>query len=123
MTQLLDKREEGLRALARMIAAAYRRRVTGESVPVSSSCDSDDEQLFTKTHKKKNTQPKDRRQEGEYTETVSVENFLRNKNHHCNQKTKVVNLKGGENVANKGSIRDCKAATVGQNQAGSQKGE
>jgi hypothetical protein len=123
MTQLLDKREEGLRALARMIAAAYRRRVTGESVPTSSSYDGDDERLFPNAMKKKNTQPKDLRQEGEYTETVSVENFLRNKSHHCNQKIEVVNSKGGENVANKGSIRDCKAATVGQNQAGNQKGE
>lgn len=123
MTQLLDKRVEGLRALARMIAAAYRRRMTGETTSLLTVSDTEDEQLFPNTRKKKNTQPKDQRQEGQYTETVSVENFLRNRNHHCNQNTKVANSKGGENVANKGSIRDCKAATVGQDQAGNQEGE
>lgn len=79
MTQLLDKREEGLRALARMIAAAYRRRMTGETTSLLTVSDAEDEQLFPNTRKKKNTQPRDQRQEGEYTETVSVENFIRNK--------------------------------------------
>ncbi len=122
MTQLLDKREEGLRALARMIAAAYRRRVTGETAPVITVSDGDDEQLFPKSRKRHHAEPKDLRHEGEYTETVSIENFLRNKNYHSNQ-TKVVNTKGGENVTNKGSIRNCEAAPAGQDQAGNQKGE
>ncbi|WP_143712132.1 hypothetical protein [Dehalococcoides mccartyi] len=123
MTQLLDKREEGLRALARMIAAAYRRRMTGETAPVLTASDNDDEQLFPQSRKRHHAEPKDLRHEGEYTETVSVENFLRNKNHHNTQKTKVVNTKGGENVANKGSIRNSETATAGQNQAGNQKGK
>ena len=43
MTPIVDKREEGLRALARMIAAAYRRRMTGETDTAFTASNGDEE--------------------------------------------------------------------------------
>jgi hypothetical protein len=84
MTFKVDKREEGLRELARMIAAAYRRRMSGATVAEGSiknneeDCGDEDElEVFVQWH--------DPECGGAYTETVKVVDLLRMK---CNTKRK-----------------------------------
>ena len=79
MTAILDKREEGLRALARMIAAAYRRRMTEETDTMFTVSNGVEEHPCLKDRTTRNIEPEDLRREGEYTETVKVENFIRRK--------------------------------------------
>ena len=86
MTLILDKREEGLRALARMISAAYRRRMIGETVTTFTASNGDEEHTYLKERTKQNTEPEDLRHEGEYSETVRVDNFIRNKRRQGNTK-------------------------------------
>ena len=86
MTPILDKREEGLRALARMISAAYRRRMIGETVTTFTASNGEEEHPYLKTRAKQNTEPEDLRHEGEYSETVRVDNFIRNKRRQGNTK-------------------------------------
>jgi len=93
MTLKVDNREEGLRELARMIAAAYRRRMCGECVAQESikgnEEDSGDEEkieVFVQWH--------DPECGGAYTETVKVEDILRMK---CNSKRKFKTLQKSAN--------------------------
>ena len=86
MTPLLDKREEGLSALARMIAVAYRRRMTGETGTAFTTSNGDEEHSYLKARTKQSTEPEDLRHEGEYSETVRVDNFIRNKRRQDNTK-------------------------------------
>ena len=79
MTPKIDKREEGLRALARMMAAAYRRRVTGETGTAFTALRSGKENPGVESKTAQYTELEDLRQEGSYTETVKVENFIRRK--------------------------------------------
>ncbi len=79
MNPIVDKREEGLRALARMIAAAYRRRMTGETVTAFTASNGDEERPCLESRTTQNTEPEDLRHEGEYMEIVKVENFIRRK--------------------------------------------
>ena len=76
MPPKVDKRLEGLKELASMIADAYRRQITGEdgatavrNNPKKSESDANIE-VFV--------QRNDPQCGGLYTETVKVENFLRN---------------------------------------------
>ena len=80
----IDRREEGLRELARMIAAAYRRRMCREAVAQErikgNEEDSGDEgeiEVFIQRH--------DPECGGAYTETVKVADLLKMK---CNSKRK-----------------------------------
>ena len=86
MNPIVDKREEGLRALARMIAAAYRRRMTGETDTVFTVSNGVDEHPCLKARTTRNIEPEDLRHEGEYSETVRVDNFIRNKRRQGNTK-------------------------------------
>ena len=79
MTPEVDKREEGLRELARMIAAAYRRRVTGETGTAFTALGSGEENPGVEAKTAQCTEPEDLRHEGSYTETVKVEKFIRRK--------------------------------------------
>ncbi len=79
MNPILDKRDEGLRALARMIAAAYRHRMTGETGTAFTALSSGQENPDVEAKPAQYTELEDLRQEGSYTETVKVENFLRRK--------------------------------------------
>ncbi len=97
----LDKREEGLRELARMISAAYRRRMTGEGVAVLTSTET-----AMKTGREARAtaypEPPDLRREGDSVEVVSVEYFIRRKvpgaaplNRRSTKEDVVLNAKGG----------------------------
>jgi hypothetical protein len=68
-----QKAMEGLRELARMIAAAYRRRVTGEAGTAFTAFGSGEENTALCTGLE------DLRHEGSYTEIVKVDNFIRRK--------------------------------------------
>jgi hypothetical protein len=83
----IDKREEGLRALARMIANSYRRRMAGEiAQPVNvlksrgTAPISENEIIAGVEYKNGGSRV--------YTETVRVENFLRKKSHQKPNKRK-----------------------------------
>ena len=81
MTSKADKREEGLRALARMMATAYRRRMTGET-GIATSLNSGAKHPGVSAKTVQYIEPEDLREEGSYTETVKVENFRRRKANH-----------------------------------------
>ncbi len=74
-----QKAMEGLRELACMIAAAYRRRVTGETGTASTALRTGEENHGVKVKTAQCTGLEDLRPEGSYTETVRVEHFLRRK--------------------------------------------
>jgi hypothetical protein len=76
-----QKLVEGLKELASMIATAYRRRVTGETDTEPLSSTNYDQSLCIEEKTVQYAYPEDRRHEGEYTETVKVESFLRRKAH------------------------------------------
>ncbi len=73
-----QKLVEGLKELAFMIATAYRRRISGETEiePLPST---NYEHILGLEEMTQCAFPEDHRHEGEYTETVKVENFLRRK--------------------------------------------
>jgi hypothetical protein len=107
MARKVDKREEGLRELAAMIAEAYYRRITGEiNTPLR---DPDGETRFTIDESEiiKGREPADTPTGWAYTEYVRVENFVRNKK-----------KKGGSNVTDKRNIRNSMAAATREDQAG-----
>ncbi|MFC2016726.1 hypothetical protein ACFLUF_03325 [Chloroflexota bacterium] len=79
MAPKIDKREEGLRELASMIAATYRRRMTGETVEPLTYSKSDDDCPISEDEIIMRVEPTDSRPGFVYTETVAVENFIRNK--------------------------------------------
>lgn len=79
MTPRINRREEGLKELASMIADAYRRRATGEIVgPLRASGD-EDKNAINESEIIKRIEPDGSGQGFVYTETVRVENFIRNK--------------------------------------------
>jgi hypothetical protein len=70
---------EGLKELAFMMATTYRRRVTGET-GIESHSPTDYEATSVIEEKIAcYAYPEDRRQKGEYTETVRLKDFLRKK--------------------------------------------
>jgi hypothetical protein len=106
-----NKREEGLRALASVIADAYRRRAVGETLRVFSCRDPEEDVI-------------DEREirifydGGAYSETISIEHFIRPKRSQGKRQPDCT--RGGQNVANKGNIRKGTATPAGQDQAGNQ---
>ena len=67
---------EGLKELAFMMATAYRRRVTGETGIESHSPAVYEATSVIEEKMAFYAYPEDRRQKGEYTETVRLEDFL-----------------------------------------------
>ena len=89
MAPKIDKREEGLRELASMIADAYRRRMTGEITRPLSVSEDDDSDSIAESEIIARIEPNSSGPGFVYTETVRVENFIRNKkprgNHRGNE--------------------------------------
>jgi len=79
MTPIADKREEGLKELASMIAAAYRRRITGETISASTVPERGREDLGSEAKATPWLEPEGLRREGEFIEIVKVDNFTRRK--------------------------------------------
>ena len=119
MAPKIDKREDGLRELASMIAETYRHRETDEIISPLNASDNDDSNPVSEDEIIVRIEPTDSRSGFVYTETVAVENFIRNKKRQGNhEEINTRDSKGGQNVADKRNIRDRKAAQAGQNQAG-----
>ena len=74
-----DDRQSGLRALAEMIATAYRRRITGETDTALFSSKNGEKTSGVEVRTIHYAKPEDLRHEGEYTEIVKVGTFLRRK--------------------------------------------
>ena len=91
MDRKIDKREEGLRELASMIAKAYRRRVTGETVQPLNASTTGEEALAIEAEPMELTEPADFHPGYVYTETVKVENFMGRKGN----KVVKTDLRGG----------------------------
>ena len=121
----IDKRDEGLRELASMIAADYRRRTTGEVISPLNTSESNDGNRISEAEIIMRIEPADSRPGFVYTEIVGVENFIRNKKRQG--KHKEINNRDSEggqnNVANNGNFRDCKATLPWKDQTGNQGGE
>ena len=83
MAPKIDKREDGLRELASMMAEAYRRRTTSELISPVNASESDDGNLISEAEIIVRIEPSDSRFGFVYTETVGVENFIRNKVYHA----------------------------------------
>ena len=83
MAPKIDKREDGLRELASMLAEAYRRRTTGEIISPVNASESDDGNLISEAEIIVRIEPADSRSGFVYTESVGVENFIRNKVYHA----------------------------------------
>ncbi|MBN1188585.1 MAG: hypothetical protein JXA46_02430 [Dehalococcoidales bacterium] len=79
MAQKVDKREEGLRELAAMIAEAYYRRITGEITTPLKDPDIENRDTIDESEIIKGREPADTPTGWAYTEYVRVENFVRNK--------------------------------------------
>ena len=79
MAPKIDKREDGLRELASMMAEAYRRRTTSELISPVNASESDDGNLISEAEIIVRIEPADSQPGFVYTETVKVENFIRNK--------------------------------------------
>ena len=79
MTLIMDKCEEGLKELASMIAADFRRRTADESILPLNDSGCDGSHQVSETEIVICMEPSDSRAEMVYTETVSVRNFIRNK--------------------------------------------
>ena len=83
MALKIDKRQDGLRELASMMAEAYRRRTTSELISPVNASESDDGNLISEAEIIVRIEPADSRHGFVYTETVKVENFIRNKVYHA----------------------------------------
>ena len=79
MAQRVDRREEGLRELAGMIAKAYRRRMTGESSEPPTDAKTSEEDSIDENEIMTRLSAADSYPEYVYKETVKVENFIRKK--------------------------------------------
>ena len=86
MVPKIDKREEGLRELAGMIADAYRRRMTGEIISPLNASEGNDRNPISEAEIIARIEPADSRPGFAYTETVRVENFIRNKKRRGNHR-------------------------------------
>ena len=84
MAPEIDRREEGLRELACMIAEAYRRRATGEIIRPLNASGSDESDIISEAEIIVRIEPADSRTGLVYTETVRVEHFIRNKKRRAN---------------------------------------
>jgi hypothetical protein len=121
MAPKIDKREEGLRELASMIAEAYRRRATGEIVSPLNASESNESDTISEAEIIVRIEPADSRPGLAYTETVRVENFINNRGRKGNhRKVDTIDSEGGQNVANKRDIRDREASPAGQDKTGDQ---
>ena len=83
MAPKIDKREDGLRELASMLAEAYRRRTTGEIISPLNISESDGVNPISESEIIVRIEPADSRSGFVYTESVGVENFIRNKVYHA----------------------------------------
>ena len=83
MAPKIDKREEGLRELASLIAEAYRRRTTGEIISPLKTSENDDDNPISEAEIIVRIEPAASLSGCVYTETVGVENFIRNKVYHA----------------------------------------
>ena len=83
MAPKIDKREDGLRELASMIAETYRRRTTGEIISPLNTSENDDGNPISEAEIIVRIEPADSRSGFVYTESVGVENFIRNKVYHA----------------------------------------
>jgi hypothetical protein len=120
----IDKRYEGLRELASMIAADYRRRTTGEVISPLNTSESNDGNRISEVEIIMRIEPSDSRPGFVYTEIIGVVNFTRNKKRLGRHKE--INNRdseGGQDVANKRNLRNRKAALPGQDKSGDQRGE
>ena len=84
MAPKINKRQEGLKELASMIADAYRRRATGEIVSPLSASDRDNASPIDEGEILVSIEAADSGTGFVYTETVGVDNFIRNKGRHSN---------------------------------------
>ena len=91
MVRKTDKHKEGLGELAGMIAKAYRRRMTGETVGPLNDSIAGEEAPAIEVGMTAQTEPTEFPVGYVYTETVKVENFIRRK---ANQVDKT-NSEGG----------------------------
>ena len=79
MVAKIDKREEGLRELAGMIADAYRRRMTGDITSPLNASEDNNSNTISEAEIIACIEPNSSGPGFVYTETVRVENFIRNK--------------------------------------------
>jgi len=79
MTPKVDKREEGLKELARMIAEAYRRRATGKISESLTALKNGEENTISETEIMAYIEPADSHTGYVYTEIIKVDNFIRRK--------------------------------------------
>jgi len=86
MAPKIDKREEGLRELAGMIADAYRRRMTGEIISPLNASEGNDSNPISEAEIIARIEPNSSGPGFAYTETVRVENFIRNKKRRGNHR-------------------------------------
>jgi len=86
MAPKIDRREEGLKELAGMIADAYRRRMTGEITSPLSDSEDDDSNTISEAEIVARIEPNSSGPGFVYTETVRVENFIRNKKRRDNHR-------------------------------------
>ena len=86
MALKIDKREEGLRELAGMIADAYRRRMMGEITSPLSASEDDNSNTISEAEIIARIEPNGSGPGFVYTETVRVENFIRNKKRRGNHR-------------------------------------
>ena len=86
MAPNIDRHEEGLRELASMIAEAYRRRMTGEIMSPLNASENDDRNHISEAEIIAGIEPSSSQPGFAYTETVRVENFIRNKIRQGNHK-------------------------------------
>ena len=119
MAPEIDRREEGLRELACMIAEAYRRRATGEIVRPLNASGSDESDIISEAEIIVRIEPADSRTGLVYTETVRVENFINNRARKGNhRKVDTTDSEGGQDDSSDGNVQDCKATQTPQNQSG-----
>ena len=86
MAPKIDRHEEGLKELAGMIADAYRRRMTGEITSPLSDSEDDDSNTISEAEIIARIEPNSSGAGFVYTETVRVENFIRNKKRRDNHR-------------------------------------
>lgn len=79
MALRMDKREEGLKELASMMAVDFRRRTAGEPIPPLNASGSNGNTHVSEAEITMRMEPSDSCPDLVYTETVGIKNFIRNK--------------------------------------------
>ena len=106
MAPKIDKCEEGLRALASMIAADYRRRTASEILSPLNTTESNVGNGISEVEIVVRMEPTDSPPGFVYTETVGVRNFIRNKvRQDMRKEINVRDSEGGQDVADKGNTQ------------------